>query len=246
MKKFTNRFLAVVLLAAGVSLSFAQIRIVNSNANSAAPNSSAFVDASSNITVNSSSNIGKGMLFPRTDLTTFTAFSFSATTGIPNNYPTRFDGMIVYNTATSGVAGVGGTQGTLTAGFWYYDNKSATNTGGTWKPIIGDGGKENILQTETITTRSVESKQVFAKKGQFTASGSSTTPTAYTPGPIIIPASSTASVYKVTIYKAGTGSVYDNNVYSYDIATGNLITGSPSISVVYPAGNYDYIVEYIK
>lgn len=238
------KYLFAAVLMSTVSLSYAQVRIVNSATNSAVNNSSSFIDASSNSTTNSTTNVGKGLIFPRTDLTTFTTFSGSPV-GIGTSFPTRFDGMIVYNTAAGGVAGVGATSETLFPGFWYYDNKSTTTNGGTWKPVAA-GGKENILQTETVTTRSVESKQVFAKKGQFTASGNSTAPTAYTPGPIIIPASSTASVYKITIYKAGTGTVYDNNVYSYDIATGNLITGSPSISVVYPAGNYDYIVEYIK
>jgi hypothetical protein len=105
MKKNINKFLAVILMTAGVSSSFAQVRIVNSSTNPAAANSSAFIDASSNTATNPSANIGKGLLFPRTNLTTFT-FSSSGATGIPNNYPTRFDGMIVYNTATSGVAGM--------------------------------------------------------------------------------------------------------------------------------------------
>jgi hypothetical protein len=61
-----------------------------------------------------------------------------------------------------------------------------------------------------------------------------------------VPASATAGIYRVTIYRAGTGSVFANGVYSYDITNGNLITGSPSMSVVYPAGTYDYIVEYTK
>lgn len=244
MKNIFKSFLAVALISGAATTSFAQVRIVNSASNAGVPNLTAFIDASSNATANSQPNTGKGLVFPRTDLTALTAFTGGAT-GIPSALPGRYDGMIVYNTATGGVAGVGATQGTLSPGFWYYENKSATNTGGTWKPL-SEGSKENILQTETITNRSVESKQVYAKKGRFTASGSSTAPTAYTPGPITIPASATASVYKVTIYKAGTSSVYDNNVYSYDIATGNLITGSPSISVVYPAGDYDYIVEYIK
>jgi hypothetical protein len=43
--------------------------------------------------------------------------------------------MIVYNTASSGTAGVGATQGTLSPGYWYYENKSSSNTGGTWKPV---------------------------------------------------------------------------------------------------------------
>jgi len=32
----------------------------------------------------------------------------------------------------------------------------------------------------------------------------------------------------------------------YDLTTGAFITGSPGMSVVYPAGTYDYVVEYTK
>ncbi|CAA7390374.1 FISUMP domain-containing protein [Chryseobacterium fistulae] len=116
---------------------YSQIRISNSIAISSAPNSSAFIDASSNPSYNSTTNIGKGLLFPRTDLTTFTAFS-QAPFGIANNYPFLYDGFILFNTATSGVAGVGSTEGTLCRGFWYYDNPSNLLNGGTWKPVRPD------------------------------------------------------------------------------------------------------------
>ncbi len=136
MKKIYISVLAVAF-SAGIS---AQIRTVNNATNSSVANSPAFIDASSNTTVNGSTNVGKGLLFPRVDLSAMTAFP-SVTAGIPSSFPTRFDGMIVYNTASSGTAGVGSTSGTLTPGFWYYENKSATNTGGTWKPVsagVGD------------------------------------------------------------------------------------------------------------
>ena len=97
-------------------------------------NSSAFLDASSHNTHNTTANIAKGLVFPRVDLTTFT-FSPSAGVGLPSVFPTRFDGMIVYNTATSGVALQGDTEGELTAGFWFYENKTATLTGGIWKQL---------------------------------------------------------------------------------------------------------------
>ncbi|GEN78096.1 hypothetical protein [Chryseobacterium hagamense] len=112
----------------------AQVRTVNSATNVSVTNSPAFIDASSNTTVNGSSNVGKGLIFPRVDLSAMTAFP-GVTAGIPNSFPTRFDGMIVYNTASSGTAGVGSTQGTLTPGYWYYENKTSSNTGGTWKPV---------------------------------------------------------------------------------------------------------------
>ena len=47
----------------------------------------------------------------------------------------------------------------------------------------------------------------------------------------------------------GTGNkvVYSRDLYSYNIGTtSNAVTGSPSMSVVYPADTYDYVLEYIK
>ena len=113
----------------------AQVRIVNNASNSAAMSSSAFIDASSNNTSNISSNIGKGLVYPRTDLTTFGAFS-GTPTGVTISYPTRFDGMVVYNTGT-GTAPIGGTL--VYPGFYYYKNKSTNLTDGTWVRLIETG-----------------------------------------------------------------------------------------------------------
>ncbi|CAA7392628.1 fibrobacter succinogenes major paralogous domain-containing protein [Chryseobacterium fistulae] len=132
----TKKVILLILLASG-SYFYSQVRIANSTANSSAANSSAFIDASSNPSYNATANVGKGLLFPRTDLTTFSAFS-QGPFGIGNNYPTFYDGFIVFNTANSGIAGVGSTEGTLCRGFWYYDNPSTTIDGGTWKPVRPD------------------------------------------------------------------------------------------------------------
>jgi hypothetical protein len=117
---------------------YAQLRVSNFSSISNTANASAFLDASSNSAYNGTANIGKGLVFPRTDLSTFT-FSPSTAIGTAINYPTRFDGMIVYNTKTGGAAGQGNTEGELAPGFWYYDNKTTTLLGGTWKPL---GGKD--------------------------------------------------------------------------------------------------------
>jgi hypothetical protein len=235
------KYLVTAVLLGAVNLSFAQIRIVNSTTNTAVNNSSAFIDASSNSTTNGTTNVGKGLIFPRTDLTTFTAFS-GTPVGIGTSFPTRFDGMIVYNTATGGSAGVGATSEALFPGFWYYDNKTTNTNGGTWRPVVGSGGKENILTTETVTNRLVDNAQIYGIKGTFTTTGTSTAVTIPAPAGL-------TSMYGITIYKrTGTGNkvVYSRDLYSYDSSTGTAITGSPSMSVVYPADTYDYVLEYLK
>lgn len=60
--------------------------------------SNAFLDASEN-TDGQAASVGKGLLFPQTDLSTF-KLDITAADGI--NYPTYFDGMIVYNTNEGG------------------------------------------------------------------------------------------------------------------------------------------------
>ncbi|RNA61585.1 hypothetical protein D1631_06410 [Chryseobacterium nematophagum] len=142
--KFINlkKILPVVFLLL-VSYFYGQVRIANSILNTVAFNSSAFIDASSNPEYNlpANPNIGKGLLYPRTDLRTFTAFS-GLPVGIPNSYPSYYDGLMVFNTATSGVAGVGNTEGTLCRGYWYYDNPQVSgttiSTTGTWRPLRPD------------------------------------------------------------------------------------------------------------
>jgi nitrogen fixation protein FixH len=126
---------------------YSQVRISNSINNTAAANSSAFIDASSNTAYNQSANVGKGLLYPRTDLTSFTAFS-GVPTGVPTSYPTLYDGLIVYNTANSGVAGVGSTDGTLCRGFWYYENPTSSLNGGVWKRVGPCSTTGNIVSLD--------------------------------------------------------------------------------------------------
>jgi hypothetical protein len=248
MKKFS---LYIVLFA---SLSLAKMSAqVNSNQvvlNNVA-NSNAFFDASTNFntSASSSNSIGKGLVYPNTDLTLF-RFDLTPADGI--TFPSYFDGMLVYNTATTGSTSdpLLTTQTTgLTAGFYYFSNPNGAANGsvtaGRWLPVGGGNSKFNVTTAETATNTLVADKQIYAKKGSFVVNNS-TAPTSYPDGPITIPSSATAGIYRVTIFKAGTTSVFADEVYSYDISTGNLITGSPTISVVYPNGTYDYVVEYTK
>lgn len=125
----------------------AQVRMTGVTLSSV--NSSAFIDASSNNTNNTTVNAGKGLVFPRVDLSTFT---FLGTTGIASNFPGRFDGMIVYNTKDGGSANAGLTQGTLSPGFWFYENKTTTTSGGTWKPLGSSvTANPNLMSVTTAT-----------------------------------------------------------------------------------------------
>ncbi|SIR03262.1 hypothetical protein [Chryseobacterium sp. RU33C] len=227
---------ALVLLAFGI-FSNAQIK-TNNTINATIGGESVFLDASS---FPSSNNLGKGLSVPRTNLTTFT-FVTPVTNAL--KFPTAYDGMIVYNsvagTTPATGSGIGGQP--VEVGFYYFSNPTPTpafsSASGRWLPL-GSSAKENILTTETVTNRQINSAQVYGIKGTFNATGSSTAVT------IPAPAGITA-MYAITIYKAGSNTVYSRELYSYDTATGAAITGSPSMSVVYPSGTYDYVLEYLK
>jgi len=118
----------------------AQVKANQTVSNNGAPSSTAFLDASSSSIWNGSKNLGKGLVFPRVDLTDMASVAATGATGIPTNFPNRMDGMLVYNTG-NGTAQIGG--GMVTPGFYYYDNKTTNLQGGTWKSLTGTtvGGK---------------------------------------------------------------------------------------------------------
>ncbi|USL95925.1 hypothetical protein D1J36_002100 [Riemerella anatipestifer] len=91
------------------------------------PKSNTFLDASEN-TESQLPSIGKGLLFPQTDLSTF-KLDVNAADGI--NYPTYFDGMIVYNTKEGGKTSDTNIQVTdnLQKGFYYFSNPTGKTIG---------------------------------------------------------------------------------------------------------------------
>ncbi|SIS78187.1 hypothetical protein SAMN05421786_10245 [Chryseobacterium ureilyticum] len=227
----------------------AQIKANQTIANASINSSTAFLDAASSVTWNGSSTLGKGMLFPRTDLTQLVLTNNGGF--LAGNNPNRFDGIIVYNTATGNTPATGSGIGNqpVAPGFYYFSNPGSPTavTTGQWI-AVGASPKVTIGTNEVATNTLINvstgvDKQVYAIKGSFTTTGTSTSVTIPSP-------TGMTSLYGITIYKVnGTGNkvVYSRDLYSYNIgATNNAITGSPSMSVVYPADTYDYVLEYIK
>ncbi|WP_276516739.1 hypothetical protein [Ornithobacterium rhinotracheale] len=146
-----------ILLLGVLSLnaySYAQIKTNLNTVNGVINNQTAFLDASSSIQWNNSTNIGKGLVFPRTDLTQLKTL-IAIPNGLATAYPHRLDGMLVYNTAT-GTSGIGNVQ--VKPGFYYYENKSNSLNGGTWKAmgagasIKGEDGKSLLSGTTAPNT----------------------------------------------------------------------------------------------
>lgn len=241
MKNTLLKITAGILVFFGVSAN-AQIT-TNGNTASALTNTNFFMDASKFEELPNSS-WGKALGFPRTNLTTFTF-----TTDPMDNLVINSDGIVVYNSATGNTLAGQGVVTAVTPGFYYFSNPGNPGniTSGRWLPLGGATSPKVTIGTAETTTNTLVNvspgvdKQVYAIKGTFSATGTSTA--------VNIPApTGMTTMYAITIYKTGSGVVYDRSLYSYNVATtaGNAVTGSPSMSVVYPVGSYDYVLEYLK
>lgn len=241
MKKIVYLIFAV----AGTSLS-AQV-LTNNATSPIITNSNVMLDGSTSFSTEAGAapNVGKGIIIPSVNLVNF-EFDLALADGF--TFPTYFDGMLVYNSSTGTTLTAGNRSSTatpVTPGYYYFYNPNGNANGnvtaGVWRAVGGGSAKFDVTTAETATNTLVASKQVYAIKGTFTVS----TPTTA----VNIPSpTGMSAMYGITIYKAGTNTVYDRSLYSYTIATtaGNAITGSPSMSVVYPNGTYDYVLEYLK
>lgn len=221
-------------------IAVAQIRTIGGSP-TLVSTSSAFLDASSSSTYDATTNSAKGIAFPRVDLTTFT---FLGVTGSSSSFRNRYDGFIVYNTATSGVALAGSTTGTLSRGFWYYNNSAAgvgagTTTGGTWTPLASGSLTKDVTSTEISLSTKINGAQLYAINGTFTASGTS-------PSVSVTVPSGMTGYYSLITYQ--NGKTFRREIYSFDTAssTNNVICGNGIYSEVLPAGTYNYVLEYFK
>jgi hypothetical protein len=117
-------------------------------------NNNAFFEGATNFDTGiSGSNInGKGLVFPRTDLTTWSFLTDDLDLGF---IPSSYDGMIVYNTGTGAtpITGINPTTSTaVVPGFYYFSNPTITAfdtpsiTDGEWLPL----GSSAKTKTTTI------------------------------------------------------------------------------------------------
>lgn len=149
---------------------YTQIRL-NAGLGGNIATTSAFLDASSSTTWNNATqpNNGKGLVFPRVDLSTFVAMQ--GTAGLSNSFPGRFDGMIVYNSA-NGTSGIGSTL--VTPGFYYYKNSTTNVNGGTWVRMndSNDASTGATVYYGVLNTTTPTAADVQALANKNLASGS--------------------------------------------------------------------------
>ena len=136
-KNIINRskcFLMYFFLLFLPCLSMAQIRN-NGAAVSTIAGENAFADGATNFSILSGSdgNVGKGLIFPRTDLTQFV---FNTGSVDDSNFNTLFDGMIVYNLGTGNSKINNGIVSPVRPGFYYFSNPTGDANN---NPTISDG-----------------------------------------------------------------------------------------------------------
>lgn len=190
-------------------------------------NQSPFLDASVGA-FNNSANLGKGLVFPRTDLTTFT-FERDGTF-LAN--ATRYDGMIVYNTATgtTPAAGLGVRSGIgsqfVTPGFYYFSNPTSGSVVGNGEWLLFGGQSATVRSKLVLVTVAANPTTAILNLG-------------------------TAVIAANEVNKFLGAKIYDSNGHlvlransAYDKATNDLTTGNGFMYQVLPAGDYEVVVEY--
>ena len=105
--------------------------------------------------------------------------------------------------------------------------------------LVKDYIDKDITSTEIALSTKIDGNQVYAIKGQFTASGLSALITITKP-------SGMTDYYSLTTFR--NGKTFRKQIISFDLnaTTNNVVTGSGFLSEVYPAGDYTYVLEYFK
>jgi hypothetical protein len=223
MKKIILKCSFVFLLISGLT-TYGQVKGNQNYNGSAVPNSSAFLDASVTNIINNAHR-GKGMIYPRADLSTMNLTNQGTLYNAGNN-PNRFDGMIVYNTKVGGVALSGvATQGELAQGFWYYENKTTNFNGGIWRPFVATSNLG--VKSKTVT--------VVVPANATTATLDLTTS--------VIAANEVTSFLGAKVYD-NSGNLVMTADSAYDKATNLLTTGNGFMYQVLGEGTYQVVVEY--
>ncbi|RAR75315.1 beta strand repeat-containing protein, partial [Flavobacterium aciduliphilum] len=134
--------ITLFVLAAFYSVSLKAQVNTNQVPQNAISGENAFIDASTNF--NDANSLGKGLVFPRTDLTAW-EFKTDALDGIM--FPNAFDGMIVYNTATGNTPSGQGDVVAVTPGFYYFFNPDGNFdiTTGHWVRIGGADQSHSLV-----------------------------------------------------------------------------------------------------
>jgi hypothetical protein len=242
MKNFIFFFL---LIFSSMTLS-AQI-LTNSIPSNAIQGSNAFMDLSTYYSSAgfANNNYNKGLVFPDVDLTTFI---FETTVADGFTFPSFYDGMVVYNTATgnTSTAGSNPTQSIeVTPGFYYFSNPNGSSnfdySSGEWKPLGSEGSpKIHITENTPTETNLVTANTATEKVISITGTADGIT-THMDLGTTVLPKDTVVNFRKAIICDSN-GTQVLVATGSYDSATNKFVTGNGMMNYCLPAAN-DYKVE---
>jgi hypothetical protein len=228
MKKIFN-ILLIALISSNYS--YAQLSSTEVLNEGGSPNSLSFFDGSSSTSYNSFNSAGKGLMFPRIDLTTLktTDIFDGGSIGQANYNPNYYDGLVVYNTVSGSIVStdpMGSILGdNFDLGFYYYQNVSGTLNGGQWLPL--DGSFTKTITINTVPALGVSTVLDLDEDGAIVVGGG-------TIGEI-------TNLLEAKIYD-NTGQLVLTASSNYDNDTKELTTGNGGVNTLLSVGKGPYTV----
>lgn len=232
MKKYI--FIASSILLSSVA--YGQVELQNAPNTDGIVNDAPFLDASGY--TGADMGVGKGLLFPRTDLTTF-EFKTDKLGGF-QFFSTAFDGMIVYNTKSGKTGNNPATQGIqvdVEPGFYYFshpggDENTTDVSAGKWVRI-GGGASTSVAGANVATGTFTHAGGIQAVLGDNV--------------PTDLKAITGIKIVRIDDNGAKLeGGVAATTFYSYDKATRTISFGQGVMATSMPKGEYHYTIEYTK
>ena len=249
-----NLYYLTLFLLLFTSVSFSQIQINESTNPGLITSSYAFLDGSQSGGYDAFNSAGKGIIFPRTDLTLVEVGGNN-----PNNQlydlngggllgsKTYYDGLVVFNTGTGPIpaSGMGSSTADVSAGFYYYRNTGNSWNSGIWTPLGGEGSSPKVHITENTPTETnlVTVNATMEKVVSITGTADGIT-THMDLGTTVLPGDTVINFRKAIICDS-TGKQVLVATGSYDTATNKFVTGNGMMNMCLPqATNYKVELYY--
>lgn len=234
------KFLAVILIIVfTASTTYGQLRSYN-QISAQTQNTSVFLDASASpLSLPANTDLGKGLVFPRTDLTQFNFSPLSS-----SFFETGYDGMIVYNTTSGSTPGTGSGIGNqdVEPGFYYFNNPGSTGNSATgeWVSFAnGNNSRTNVanntINNTTTIINGVNEKVVLL---DGTANGTRTELTL--DNSVLAPASTPITrLREARIYDASNElQLIASSDFRVDSGSYIIVTGDGMVNKLLPAATY--------
>jgi len=236
MKKIT----LILFLGININL-FAQQLLTYGVTSKESFGESLFIDASAFITA--SPNAGKGLGFPRTDLT---SFNFLTPDGDGfTEFLTGYDGTIIYNTGTGTTPASGSGIGSqdVEPGFYYFRNlnSSGSSSTGSWIRLGSEGSPKVHITENTPTETNLVTVDATMEKVISVAGTADGITTHMDLGTTVLPKDTVVNFRKAIICDS-TGTQVLVATGSYDSATNKFVTGNGMMNYCLPAAT-NYKVE---